>query len=191
MNRLCNVLVLIFAALVFSVNASIARDFSVNTSNPTLTAALNQLESIGKKEVINVITGKNSTGKPIKILFRNLAIYGSANCEAVTAKTKSGSLVILINNIHQNAPIEAIACLIAHESVHHTNTGTFVEELQAWTTETMTWIAFTNNNPELKASDCKLTKRLNYLAKLYSQDDHTTKSIEDIIATNSAYQNLK
>ncbi len=191
MKKLCNVLVLICAALILSINAAFATDFTANTTNPTLTTALNKLESIGKDDVINVIQGQNSTGKPIKILFRNLAVYGQGTCEAVTGKTASGSLVIMINNIHEDAPVEAIACLIAHESVHHANTKTFAEELRAWTKETMTWIAFTQENPDLKISDSKLVKRENYLAKLYAQDGNQTTSIEHIIATNSAYQNLK
>lgn len=191
MKQLCNVLVLICAALILSINAAFAADFTANTTNPTLTTALNKLESIGKYDVINVIQGQNSTGKPIKILFRNLAVYGQGTCEAVTGKTASGSLVIMINNIHEDAPVEAIACLIAHESVHHANTKTFAEELRAWTKETTTWIAFTQENPDLKVSDSKLVKRENYLAKLYSQDGNQTTSIEHIIATNSAYQNLK
>lgn len=191
MKKLCNVLVLICAALIFSINAAFATDFTANTTNPTLTTALNKLESIGKYDVINVLQGQNSTGKPIKILFRNLAVYGQGTCEAVTGKTASGSLVIMINNIHEDAPVEAIACLIAHESVHHANTKTFAEELRAWTKETMTWIAFTQENPDLKLSDSKLVKRENYLARLYAKDGNQTTSIEQIIATNSAYQNLK
>jgi len=191
MKKLCNVLVLLCVALTFSISAAFAGDFTANTTNPTLTSALNKLESIGKTDVINVIQGQNSTGRPIKILFRNLAVYGQGTCEAVTGKTASGSLVIMINDIHENAPIEAIACLIAHESVHEAHTGTFAEELKAWTKETTTWVAFTNENPDLKLADSKLVKRENYLAKLYTQDGYQTTSIEHIIATNSAYQNLK
>lgn len=193
MKRFCNLVVLICAVLVFSVNTAFAGDFSKNTSNAILTSALNKLESINKYDVLNVLAGDNPTGKPIKVMFRNLAVYGHGNCEAITAKTNSGNLVILINNIHEDAPVEAIACLIAHESVHNTTAGTFDEELRAWTMETMTWIAFTNQNPALKdaSSYSKLVKRENYIAKLYTKDGNQTTSIENLIASNSAYQNLK
>ncbi len=186
-------LVVLFSAFVlmsFS-NISLAADFSANTKQPVLQAALNKLEDMNNRKVLDVIQGQNSTNQPIKIMFRDLAVLGFGTCEAVTSKTKDGRLVILISSNYKTAPVEAIACLIAHESVHHQNTKTYEEEVKAWTTEVQTWVAFTQYNPALKVSDSKLVKRLNYLSKLYAKDGNQMTSIENLIANNPAYSSLK
>ena len=186
-------IVVLFSALVIMLcsNVALAADYTANTKQPVLTAALNKLEAMNNTKVLNVIKGQNSTNKPIKIMFRNLEVMGYGTCEAVTAKAADGSLVILISANYKTAPVEAIACLIAHESVHHENTKTYEEEVKAWTTEVQTWLTFTNNNPSLKTTDSKLVKRLNYLSKLYTKDGNQMTSIEGLIANNPAYSTLK
>ena len=192
MKMLKNLVVLFCAVVLMSVsNAALAADYTANTKQPVLTEALNRLEAMNNRKVLNVIKGQNSTGQPIKIMFRDLAVMGFGTCEAVTTKTADGRLVILISSNYKTAPVEAIACLIAHESVHHENTKTYEEEVRAWTTEVQTWVAFTNVNPSLKASDSKLVKRLNYLSKLYVKDGNQMTTIEGIIANNPAYSSLK
>lgn len=177
--------------LMSVVNVAIASDFTANTKQPVLTEALNRLEAMNNNKVLNVIKGQNSTNQPIKIMFRDLAALGYGTCEAVTAKTSDGRLVILISSNYKTAPVEAVACLIAHESVHHENTKTYDEEVRAWNCEVQTWISFTNVNPSLKVSDSKLVKRLNYLSKLYTNDGNQMTSIASIIANNPAYSSLK
>ena len=186
-------IVVLFSALIimFCSNIAFAADFTANTKQPVLTAALNKLEAMNNTKVINVIKGQNSTNKPIKVMFRNLEVMGYGTCEAVTAKTADGSLVILISANYKTAPVEAVACLIAHESVHHENTMTYEEEVRAWSTEVQTWLTFTNNNPSLKTADSKLVKRLNYLSKLYTKDGNKMTTIEGLIANNPAYSSLK
>ena len=186
-------IVVLFSALILMLcsNVAFAADFTANTKQPVLTAALNKLEAMNNTKVLNVIKGQNSTNQPIKIMFRNLEVMGYGTCEAVTAKAANGSLVILISANYKTAPVEAIACLIAHESVHHENTMTYEEEVRAWTTEVQTWLSFTNNNPSLKTADSKLVKRLNYLSKLYTKDGNQMTSIEGLIANNPAYSSLK
>jgi hypothetical protein len=189
MNKL---FVLICTMVLLSVaNIANASDFTANTKQPVLTEALNRLEAMDNRRVLNVIQGQNSTNQPIRILFRDLAALGYGTCEAVTAKTSDGKLVILISSNYKTAPVEAIACLIAHESVHHANTKTYDEEVRAWTCEVQTWVAFTQVNPSLKISDSKLVKRLNYLSKLYAKDGNQMTSIEGLIANNPAYSSLK
>ena len=186
-------IVVLFSALILMLcsNVAFAADFTENTKQPVLTAALNKLEAMNNKKVLNVIQGQNSTNKPIKIMFRNLEVMGYGTCEAVTAKAADGSLVILISANYKTAPVEAIACLIAHESVHHEKTKTYEEEVKAWTTEVQTWLSFVNNNPSLKTADSKLVKRLNYLSKLYTKDGNQMTTIEGLIANNPAYATLK
>ena len=189
MNKL---FVLICTMVLLSVaNIANAADFTANTKQPVLTEALNRLEAMDNRKVLNVIQGQNSTNQPIRIMFRDLVALGYGTCEAVTAKTADGKLVILISSIYKTAPVEAIACLIAHESVHHANTKTYDEEVRAWTCEVETWVAFTQANPSLKISDSKLVKRLNYLSKLYAKDGNQMTSIEGLIANNPAYSSLK
>lgn len=186
-------LLALFSALILMCfsNVALAADYSVNTKQPVLTAALEKLEAMNNRKVLNVIQGQNSTNKPIKILFRNLEVMGYGTCEAVTAKSADGGLVILISANYKTAPVEAIACLIAHESVHHENTKTYEEEVRAWSTEVQTWVAFTSSNPSLKTADSKLVKRLNYLSKLYAKDGNQMTSIASLIANNPAYSTLK
>ena len=192
MKFMSKLFALVCALVVMSVsNAVLAADYTVNTKQPVLTAALMKLEAMNNRKVLNVIQGQNSTNQPIKIMFRDLAALGYGTCEAVTAKTTDGRLVILISSNYKTAPVEAIACLIAHESVHHENTKTYEEEVRAWTMEVKTWVAFTAQNPSLKADDSKLVKRLNYLSKLYTKDGNQMTTIEGIIANNPAYSSLK
>ena len=193
MKMLRKIVVVLFSAFAlfnFS-NAALAGDFSANTKHPVLTEALNRLEAMNNRKVLNVIQGQNVTGQPIKIMFRDMSVLGYGTCEAVTAKSADGRLVILISSNYKNAPVEAVACLIAHESVHHENTKTYEEEVRAWTTEVQTWVAFTNANPSLKSSDSKLVKRLNYLSKLYAKDGNQNTSIANLIANQPAYASLK
>lgn len=192
MKFMSKMVVLFSALILLSVsNTALAADYTVNTKQPVLTEALNRLEAMNNTKVLNVIQGQNSTNKPIKIMFRNLAALGYGTCEAVTAKTTDGRLVILISSNYKTAPVEAIACLIAHESVHHENTKTYEEEVRAWNTEVKTWVAFTSVNPSLKQNDSKLVKRLNYLSKLYTRDGNQMTSIANLIANNPAYSTLK
>ena len=192
MKFISKIVVLFSALILLSVsNVAFAADFTANTKQPALTAALNRLEAMNNRKVLDVIQGNNSTGKPIKIMFRNMSAMGYGTCEAVTAKTADGRLVILISADYKTAPVEAIACLIAHESVHHENTKTYEEEVRAWTCEVQTWMAFTEVNPSLKVSDSKLVKRLNYLSKLYVKDGNQNTSIANLIANQPAYASLK
>ena len=192
MKFMSKVLVLFSALILFGFsNVAVAADFSANTKQPVLVSALNKLEAMNKTQVINVIKGNNSTGKPIKLMFRNMAAMGYGTCEAVTAKSADGRLVIIISADYKTAPIEAVACLIAHESVHHENTKTYEEEVRAWTTEVQTWNSFTSVNPSLKQNSSKLVKRLNYLAKLYAKDGNQNTSIANLIANQPAYASLK
>ncbi len=192
MKLLSKIVVLFSALIVLSFsNVAFATDYSANTKQPVLVEALNRLEAMNNTKVLNVIKGQNSTNKPIRIMFRDMAVMGYGTCEAVTAKTSEGTLVILISSNYKTAPVEAIACLIAHESVHHENTKTYEEEVRAWNCEVNTWIAFTSVNPSLKQSDSKLVKRLNYLSKLYVNDGNQMTSIANLIANQPAYASLK
>lgn len=188
MKRFALLFCIIFC-VCFTFNMSNAGGYENITSNTTISSALSALEGVNRGDVIAILNGRNSTGKPIRVMFRNLAIYGYSNCEAFTAKTRAGNLVIYINEEHRNAPIETIACLIAHESQHHTFTNTSAEELRAWISETTTWNAFVRKNRSVAYLNHPLVKRENYISKMYVKQNGVD-NIKQIIAQNPVYANL-
>lgn len=167
-----------------------ADNYEAITSNAKITSSLQALESVNRFDVISILKGNNTTRKPIRVMFRELEVYGLANCEAVTLKTKTGGLVIYINKKHQNAPTEAIACLIAHESQHHTQTGTKQEEIRAWVKEVSTWNAFVRKNPTIAQSNSPLVKRENYINKVYLADNQGSQGIEKVVSGIAMYKGL-
>ena len=126
-----------------------AIDYSKISKNVKITSALNALEGINRRDVISILNGNNATRRPIRVMFRDLSIFGFDDSEAITARTKSGGLVIYINQEHRGASPECIACLIAHEAQHHTFTNTKAEELRAWISETQAWTEFTRRDRSL------------------------------------------
>ncbi len=190
MKKLFLIFCITLTILFSKANVIQANDFAENTANTRIAASLYMLNDLGQRDVIALLKGQNATGKPIRIMFRNLAIYGAGDCEAFTTKTKAGSLVIFINEEHKDAPLEAIACLIAHESQHHTMTNTKQEELRAWLKEVSTWNAFVRKDPLVANSTHPLIKRENKIAKLNAKDNGRGGAIEQVIAQNPVYAGL-
>ena len=190
MKKLFIIMALVMTIFFTKANTIQANDFAENTGNSRIAASLYMLNDLGQRDVIAILKGQNATGKPIRIMFRNLDIYGCVDCEAITTKTKAGSLVIFINEIHKEAPLEAIACLIAHESQHHTMTNTKQEELRAWLKEVSTWNAFVRKDPVVAHSTHPLVKRENKIAKLNAKDNGKGGAIEQVIAQNPVYAAL-
>ena len=182
---------ILFTTIFFSSNIGHTSDFALITKNTEIAAALSALESVGKGDVISILNGNNATGQPIRVLFKDLSIYGGSDCEALTTKTQSGKIIIYINSEHKGAPTEAIACLIAHESQHHTMTNTKAEETKAWLKEVSTWNAFVRRDRTVALMKHPLVKRENYIAKLNARDNGQGDGIRKIIATNPVYAGLK
>lgn len=187
MKRLLSILFIICAFFI-GIEDTFAVDYSRISTNPKIVAALTKLEGINRKDVIAILYGRNATRKPIRVMFRDLNVYGGQDCEAMTVKTKNNGLVIYISSAHKGASPECIACLIAHESQHHTFTNTATEELRAWISETQAWNEFTKRNRELLASNEPLAKRENYIARLRTKSGVT--GIQKLIATNPVYAGL-
>ncbi len=185
-------LIIFIVTIFLTTTLGIAGDYSNISKNSEITAALNALESIGKTDVIAILNGNNSTGQPIRILFRDMTIYGAKDCEAVTTRTQDGKkLIIYINAEHKGAPTEAIACLIAHESQHHTMTNTRAEETRAWLKEVSTWNAFVRRDRSVALVKHPLVKRENYIAKLNARDNGAGNEIRKIVAQNPVYARLE
>ena len=159
----------IITSLFIGIQSSFARDYSVISTNAKIVAALTALESINRKDVIAILYGHNATKKPIRVMFRDLAMFGYKDCEALTIPTKNNGLVIYISSEHKGASAECIACLIAHEAQHHTFTNSRQEELRAWISETQAWNELVKRNKTLAASNEPLAKRENYIAKIRSK----------------------
>ena len=183
------VTVLITCFAYITMNFASGSDYSNLTKAPELQAALARLEAAHCYRAMAILNGQNPTRKPIRIMFRNLAVMGFGTCEAVTANTDKG-LIIFIHSKHKNNAPEALACLIAHETEHNENTQTFEEELRAWNTEINTWNKMTEYNPGLKDGGTDLVKRLNYISKLYKRGNNSMSEIEGILAKNPAYSKL-
>lgn len=174
--------------MFISVSSTLALDYSSISTNAKITKALDILISINRRDVVSILYGNNATKRPIRVMFRDFAIFGNQDCEAMTMKTKSGTLVIYINQEHKSASPELIACLIAHESQHHTFTNSKAEELKAWVSETQTWNEIVKKNKAILNSNEPLAKRENYIAKV--KNTSGILGIQKIIANNPVYAGL-
>ncbi len=150
----------------------------------TLVFLTKQKETI---PTLRAILGENITEKPIKIMFFDLSSMNQSykKLDALTCQRNNGSLYIFINTIHREAPIEAIACLLAHEVIHQDNYESIAEEIQGWTAEAKTWKKLRRKCKEAKNNDIPLIARLNTIYKLYKKGN-----IPEAIRTNLAYKDL-
>ena len=186
-----NLFLILIACILGVMNGfANAESYDTITTNPKIQSALAILQASGNGDVITTLNGANATGKVMKVMFRELEVYGLSKCEAATLKTKSGGVVIYINKKYQDAPAEAIACLIAHESQHSALTGTKAEEVRAWLREVTAWNSIVRYNPQIVNNPYPLLKRFKYINKLYVADNNGPKKIEEVIASHPVYANL-
>lgn len=178
----------IICSMLFGIQTVQAADYSKISTNAKIVSALEALDNIGRRDVIAILKGYNATKKPIRVMFRDFKMYGYGDCEALTVKTKSNGLLIYINAEHKGASAECIACLLAHESQHHTFTNSKVEELRAWMSEANAWNEFLRRNKNLAYATEPLAKRENYIVKL--KDKKGVQGIRNLIATNPVYAGL-
>lgn len=179
---------LIFCLSTITVQEAFAVDYSKISTNGKIVQALDSLYSINRKDVISILNGNNATRKPIRVMFRDLAVFGCEDAEAVTVPTKNNGLVIYISAEHKGARPECIACLIAHESQHHTFTNTRAEELRAWMSENQAWNEFVKRNKELSNATEPLAKRENVIAKIRAKNG--VQGVRKLIALNPVYSDL-
>ena len=174
----------ILLTLIVLVSVTISQAFAYNlkdfSSDAKILSAMQLLEQSGDTEVF-----ANLKKNAIKIKFYNLSGYG--NVYATNSYDNSGRRVILINSVYANAPVEQIACLIAHESMHVLRKPTLQEETIATQKEAATWVRLKNNSVTYPQN--KLTKRLDNLAELQmaSRADGTNY-IQSKIASSSFYK---
>lgn len=188
MKRLLLIFSLIISLMFGFQDYSFALDYSKISNNAKIVSALTSLEKINRRDVLAILYGRNATKKPIRVMFRDLAVYGYEDCEALTVQTKNNGLVIYINSEHKGAAPECIACLIAHESQHHTFTNSKAEELRAWMSEAHAWGEFTKRDKTLASLSEPLARRENYIAKIKTKGG--VQGVQKLIATNPVYAGL-
>lgn len=164
---------------VFTVTQAFAYNLKSFTSDAKIMAAMQLLEQSGEYDVFTNLQ-KNS----VKVKFYHLSM---SNVYAANAYDEFGRRVILINSIYKDAPIEQIACLIAHESCHTARKATLEEETLATSKEAACWTRL--KNPNVSYPETKLTKRLDKLAGLHLSSTDGNNYIEDKIASSSFYRN--
>lgn len=174
------VLVSLFAFLILTVTQTLAYGVKDFSSDAKIVSALQLLEQSGEYDIFT-----NLKKNGIKIKFYNLSGYGSVY--ATNSYDNTGRRVILINSVYADAPVEQIACLIAHESMHVARKATLQEETIATQKEAATWIRLRNDS--VLYPQTKLTKRLNKLADLHiASYNDGTNYIQSKIASSSFYK---
>src|SRR5574344_1616829 len=181
MKRVLFSVFIILMCLALPANATNMNKYS---DNGKIISALNVLENINETEVFTRLDKGN-----VKIMFYDLSLidYSYAKHFAVSSTDENGNNVILINEKYQGAPKEAIASLIAHESVHILPNATLNEEVQATTTEARTWLKVRDNVSTSQMNN-ELVKREDKLASLYKASTSDKNEIKISISNNSFYK---
>jgi hypothetical protein len=175
-----NVFFTLFVLVALTVTQAFAYNMKDFTNDAKIMSAMQLLEQSGESEVF-----ANLKRNSVKVKFYNLSGYG--NVYATNSYDPSGRRVILINSTYANAPVEQIACLIAHESMHVLKKPTLQEETIATQKEAATWVRLKRASVTYPQS--KLTKRLDKLADLHlaSRADGQNH-IQTKIASSSFYK---
>jgi hypothetical protein len=173
------VLVTLFVFITLTVSQAFAYNLKTFTSDSTILAAMELLEQNGEHDVF-----ANLKKNAVKVKFYTLSM---SNVYAANTYDNYGRRVILINSTYKNAPIEQIACLIAHESCHVARKATLEEETIATSKEASCWTKLKKSG--VTYPQTKLTKRLNNLAELHNESIADGNNyIEDKIASSSFYR---
>lgn len=178
-------------AFVFTPKA-LARSYSDVTYSAKITSALQALEGSKSEWVLDQVLGQNLSGKPVKIMFKNLALISPdyRDLNALACKDAKGNLYILISPEHVNAPKEAIASLICHEIIHQDDLSSISEETRGWTNEAIQWIEFTSKNSALSQDSSSLANRLNKLSEMYREAGNTSRLIRLAVMSIDEYSTL-
>lgn len=181
LKRVMLVLACLFVMFTNQVSAANVKYFSEDT---TIREALTMLNNVGAEEIFD-----NLQENSVKIMFYDLSqiSYEYKNHFAINSTDTWGNRYILINAKYKNAPIEQIACLIAHESFHKGDVATLEEETQATRKEAQYWIVLKKDN--VVYAETSLTKRLNSLTNLENTSTVSHDCIQERISNSSFYQN--
>lgn len=174
-----NLVVTLFVFFALTITQAFAYNVESFSSDATIISAMKLLEQNGETDVFDNLK-KNS----VKIKFYNLSGYGTVY--AANTYDNYGRRIILINSAYKNAPIEQLACLIAHESFHVLRKATLEEETIATQKEAACWAKLRKET--VTYPETKLTKRLDKISNLYLASADGNNYIQDKIASSSFYK---
>jgi hypothetical protein len=188
------VLLPVLTAIASDAQISKSSIYAGVTDNTRLEQALGSLKGTTGEWAQKAILGNNLTKKPIKIEFRDLSKISPNYATFDALGWKDGNqLYIFLSNRHKNAPIEALASILCHESIHQDTISSMEEETYGWAYEADVWTQMKNRNPELNKLDPNeypLVDRLNTLQNLLIKGNYTTKEIYKAVSTNPGYRGL-
>jgi hypothetical protein len=177
-------LVLFSAFVLLSVNqAAFAYRASDFSSDSKIISAINLLEQSGETDVL-----RNLKKYAIRVSFDDLSsyTYNASKAYAISTYNQYGTRVIMINSIYRNAPVEQIACLVAHESMHVKRVADLEEETIATQKEAATWVRL--RSAAKAYPDSRLTRRLDKLGGMYMASSNGNNIIQNKIASNGFYR---
>lgn len=163
-----------------------------NVSNePIICVSLDLLKGTKGDNSRQIILGSNPTNKPIKVVFKNLSSINPTlgNVNALGMK-KGSQIYIYINDKHKDAPVIAIAAILAHEALHQDAFNSLAEETYAWTTEAIVWEELVEQYPQYNNNLQPLVSREKTLTLLYKKGGETNKYIKEIVYSSPNYENL-
>jgi len=174
-----NLLVTFFVFLTLTITQAFAYSINNFSNDATIISAMRLLEQNGEDDVFY-----NLQRNAVKVKFDSLPY---SNVYAANVYDSFGRRIIVINSTYKNAPIEQIACLIAHESCHVARKATLEEETTATSKEAACWAKLKKSG--VSYPETKLTKRLDKIAGLHmaSMEDGNNY-IGDKIASSSFYR---
>lgn len=180
-KRVMLVIACLFVMFSNQVSAANVKNFS---DDEHIRGALTLLNDIGAEDVFN-----NLQENSVKIKFYDLSqlSYEYKDHFATNSTDTWGNRYILINTKYKNAPIEQIACLIAHESCHKGSVATLEEETTATRKEAQYWTILKKHNITYTNSD--LLQRLESLKNLENCTTVSHDYIQERISNSSFYQN--
>lgn len=177
-------LLVFFTALLFlTLNQAFAYRATDFSSDAKIISALNLLEQSGETDVL-----RNLQKNAVRVSFDDLSsyTYNASKTFAVSTYNKYGTRIIVINSLYKNAPVEQIACLIAHESCHKKRIADLEEETIATEKEAATWTRLKVTSKTYP--DTKLTRRLDKLSSMYLASSDGNRLIQSKIASNGFYR---
>ena len=188
MINLSKLILCALSIFLIQVNSVVSGKEVTDVDQQKINLAVDVLKNYANNKAISILEGNNYTKKPVTIIFKDLSEvnFSYSKFYAVTATDSDGNLYILINKNLRNSDERALACLIAHESMHcRKNVFDSVdEEIAAHMQEVMLYIKILSDNENLKdKTDDVLVNRLNKLKKIY--DD----AMKAYITSNSNYVN--
>ena len=174
-----NLVVSFMVFFALTITQAFGYELKSFSSDSKIIAAMQLLEESGEYEVFS-----NMKKNAVKVKFDVLPY---SNVYAANVYDNFGRRIIIINSTYKDAPIEQIACLIAHESCHVARKATLDEETAATSKEAKCWAKL--KQPGKTYPQNKLTRRLDKITNLYiTSVQDGNNYIEDKIASSSFYR---